>query len=85
MNSLKVPEGGLRLTESGSESNVPPQAFHVQLDKSTIESIIQSSRSGEDVRLSLGSTPVSSGPSSPSPAQCLPQGGETHHWANLMC
>lgn len=57
MNSLKVPEGGLRLTESGSESNVPPQAFHVQLDKSTIESIIQSSRSGEDVRLSLGSTP----------------------------
>ncbi|KAL7817678.1 hypothetical protein V8C44DRAFT_321454 [Trichoderma aethiopicum] len=57
MNSLKVPEGGLRLTESGSESNVPPQAFHVQLDKSTLESIIQSSRSGEDVRLSLGSAP----------------------------
>ncbi|KAL6876613.1 hypothetical protein J3F83DRAFT_726429 [Trichoderma novae-zelandiae] len=58
MNSLKVPEGGLRLTEPGSESNLPPQAFRVQLDKSAIESIIQSSRNGEDLRLSLGQTPT---------------------------
>lgn len=84
MNSLKVPEGGLRLTESGSESNVPPQAFHVQLDKSTIESIIQSSRNGEDVRLSLGSTPVSPGPP-PLPLHlgACTRGG--HYWGSFEC
>ncbi|KAL7943211.1 hypothetical protein V8C42DRAFT_330004 [Trichoderma barbatum] len=58
MNSLKVPDSGLLLAGSGSESGLPPQAFHIQLDKATIESIIQSSRSGEDVRLSLGQAPT---------------------------
>ncbi|UKZ75430.1 hypothetical protein TrVFT333_003115 [Trichoderma virens FT-333] len=58
MNSLKVPDSGLLLAGSGSDSSLPPQAFHIQLDKSTIESIIQSSRNGEDLRLSLGQTPT---------------------------
>ena len=82
MNSLKVPEGALRLTDPGSESNLPPQAFHVQLDKSTIESIIQASRSGEDLRLSLGSTPVSPGPPLPLPTRCPYKG--VAHWGNFM-
>ncbi|KAL7939591.1 hypothetical protein V8C35DRAFT_287079 [Trichoderma chlorosporum] len=58
MNSLKVPDSGLLLAGSGSESSLPPQAFHIQLDRSIIDSIIQSSRNGEDLRLSLGSTPT---------------------------
>ncbi|KAK4084522.1 uncharacterized protein Triagg1_1002 [Trichoderma aggressivum f. europaeum] len=58
MNSLKVPDSGLLLAGSGSESGLPPQAFHIQLDRSTIDSIIQSSRNGEDLRLSLGQTPT---------------------------
>lgn len=70
MNSLKVPDSGLLLAGSGSDSSLPPQAFHIQLDKSTIESIIQSSRNGEDLRLLLGQSPVSLG-QSPSFLVCL--------------
>ncbi|KAL7789959.1 hypothetical protein V8C37DRAFT_385666 [Trichoderma ceciliae] len=58
MNSLKIPDSGLLLSGSGSESGLPPQAFHIQLDKSTIDAIIQSSRNGEELRLSLGQSPA---------------------------
>ncbi|KAH6609311.1 com1 regulatory [Trichoderma cornu-damae] len=58
MNSLKVPDSGLLLAGSGSETGLPPQAFHIQLDKSTIDAIIQSSRNGEELRLALGQSPT---------------------------
>lgn len=58
MNSLKIPDNGLLLAGSSSDSALPPQAFHIQLDKSTIDAIIKASRNGEDLSLSLGQSPT---------------------------
>ncbi|KAL7926762.1 hypothetical protein ACQKWADRAFT_278524 [Trichoderma austrokoningii] len=59
MNSLKIPDNGLLLAAgSSSDSALPPQAFHVQLDKSTIDAIIKASRNGEDLGLTLGQSPT---------------------------
>ncbi|KAM0516317.1 hypothetical protein ACHAPE_005464 [Trichoderma viride] len=60
MNSLKIPDNGLLLASSSSSSDsaLPPQAFHIQLDKSTIDAIIKASRNGEDLSLTLGQSPT---------------------------
>lgn len=58
MNSLKIPDNGLLLAGLSSDLALPPQAFHIQLDKSTIDAIIKASRNGEDLSLSLGQSPV---------------------------
>ncbi|KAK5992785.1 hypothetical protein PT974_06201 [Cladobotryum mycophilum] len=58
-NSLRIPDAGVLFAASGSEpGSIPPQAFYIRLDTSTIESIIQSHYSGEDIRLALGKTPT---------------------------
>lgn len=59
MNSLKVPETGLRLEgPSEEDSSSPPQAFVLSLSDAVVHKLIQSARNGEDLHLALGNTPV---------------------------
>ncbi|KOS19205.1 hypothetical protein ESCO_000296 [Escovopsis weberi] len=57
MNSLKIPDGGVLLAASEPKPSIP-QAFHLRLDSSLIESIIHASQNGDDLRLALGKTPT---------------------------
>jgi hypothetical protein len=61
MPSLKVPDAGLHLEgpNSNSASSLPAQAFAITLSDSVIEDMIKCVQSGEDIQLSLGSSPVS--------------------------
>lgn len=60
MASLRVPDTGLQLDASGTAGTVPPnQAFAVTLSDNVIEDMIKCVQNGEDIQLSLGSTPVS--------------------------
>jgi RNA polymerase II elongation factor ELL len=60
MPSLRVPETGLILESSENASTaLPTQAFAVSLSDIVIEDMIQCVQNGEDIQLSLGSSPVS--------------------------
>ncbi|KAH8179365.1 com1 [Sarocladium implicatum] len=65
MNSLKVPDSGLRLMGSGGDgAPAPPQAFFLNLEDNTIESMIKAVQSGQDLTLRLGKQPaIKYGPS----------------------
>ena len=59
MNSLKVPDSGLRLMGSGGDgAPAPPQAFFLSLEDNTIENMIKAVQSGQDLTLKLGKEPV---------------------------
>ena len=59
MNSLKVPDSGLRLQASGGDGlPVPPQAFFLTLEDNAIESMIKAVQSGQELSLKLGNEPV---------------------------
>lgn len=59
MNSLKVPDSGLRLQASGGDGlPVPPQAFFLTLEDNAIESMIKAVQSGQELNLKLGNEPV---------------------------
>ncbi|KAK2046907.1 hypothetical protein LZ31DRAFT_180254 [Colletotrichum somersetense] len=59
MPSLKVPETGLILESSAASGNpVPPQAFTINLSDHVLEDMIRCVQSGEDLQLSLGSSPT---------------------------
>ncbi|KAG6023544.1 hypothetical protein E4U41_001980 [Claviceps citrina] len=59
MNSLKVPEGGLLLSSpSSSDSDLPPQAFVLNLSDDVVEQMIRSARMGDGLELQLGKTPT---------------------------
>lgn len=60
---LRIPETGLQLESSPkSADTLPLQAFAITLSDSLIEDLIQCSRNGEDMKLSLGNVPVSCSP-----------------------
>ena len=61
MPSLKVPDSGLLLEGPGSKPSpsLPTQAFAITLSDNVIEDMIKCVQSGEDIELSLGSSPVS--------------------------
>jgi hypothetical protein len=56
MNTLKIPEAGLRL--DGPDSSSPGQAFPITLSDSVIEGMVNCVRNGGNIELALGSTPV---------------------------
>ncbi|KAH6687891.1 COM1 protein [Plectosphaerella plurivora] len=59
MASLRVPDTGLQLESSGNASQgVPAQAFALTLSDSVIEDMIKCVQNGEDIQLSLGSSPT---------------------------
>ncbi|GJC85001.1 hypothetical protein ColLi_07839 [Colletotrichum liriopes] len=59
MPSLKVPDTGLILESSAASGNpVPPQAFTINLSDNVLEDMIKCVQSGEDLQLSLGSSPT---------------------------
>ncbi|PHH67010.1 hypothetical protein CDD81_4405 [Ophiocordyceps australis] len=59
MNSLKVPESGLRLDgPSEGECVAPPQAFVLSLSDDILKNLVESSRNGDELLLSLGSKPT---------------------------
>ncbi|KEY70466.1 hypothetical protein S7711_08662 [Stachybotrys chartarum IBT 7711] len=59
MNSLKVPEQGLRLeSNAGNESALPSQAFAITLSDNVIEDMIKCVQEGSGIQLALGSTPT---------------------------
>lgn len=59
MNSLKVPDSGLRLQASGGDGlPVPPQAFFLSLEDNAIESMIKAVQSGQELSLKLGNEPA---------------------------
>lgn len=61
MAALRIPNAGLQLESSpGLRDSLPMQAFGIMLNDSMIEDMIKSVRSGQDVELTLGSSPVSS-------------------------
>lgn len=61
MPSIRVPDTGLILESSAASGNpVPPQAFTINLSDHVLEDLIKCVQSGEDLQLSLGSSPVSS-------------------------
>ncbi|KAI2638502.1 hypothetical protein GGS21DRAFT_508533 [Xylaria nigripes] len=58
MAALMVPDSGLQLESSPSSKNfLPMQAFGIILDDSMIEDMIRCVQSGQDVELTLGSSP----------------------------
>ncbi|EXF76390.1 hypothetical protein CFIO01_07647 [Colletotrichum fioriniae PJ7] len=58
-SSLKVPESGLILESSAASGNpVPPQAFCINLSDHVLEDMIKCVQGGEDLQLSLGSSPT---------------------------
>lgn len=61
MPALRIPDSGLLLEGSGSKSaaSLPAQAFAITLSDNVIEDMIKCVQSGEDIQLSLGSSPVS--------------------------
>lgn len=60
MPSIRVPDTGLILESSAASGNpVPPQAFTINLSDNVLEDLIKCVQSGEDLQLSLGSSPVS--------------------------
>jgi RNA polymerase II elongation factor ELL len=59
MNSLKVPEQGLRLESSpNGDTPLPTQAFAITLNDKIIEDMIRCVRGGEEIQLSLGAAPT---------------------------
>ncbi|KAK0384069.1 hypothetical protein NLU13_8158 [Sarocladium strictum] len=59
MNSLKVPDSGLRLQASGGDGlPIPPQAFFLTLEDNAIENMIRAVQSGQELSLKLGSEPT---------------------------
>lgn len=57
---LRIPEAGLHLESSEKTADtLPLQAFAFTLSDNVIEDLIQCVQNGEDVKLSLGSVPVS--------------------------
>lgn len=63
MASLRVPDTGLQLESSaGASPGIPAQAFALTLSDNVIEDMIKCVQNGEDIQLSLGSSPVSSPP-----------------------
>lgn len=63
MNSLKVPDSGLRLESSPDyDSSLPRQAFAITLNDNVIEDMIKCVQGGGDIQLALGPNPVSHTP-----------------------
>ncbi|KAJ0386349.1 hypothetical protein COL922a_004525 [Colletotrichum nupharicola] len=61
MPSIRVPDTGLILESSAASGNpVPPQAFTINLSDNVLEDLIKCVQSGEDLQLSLGSSPPTS-------------------------
>ncbi|KAI8258651.1 hypothetical protein K4K58_003194 [Colletotrichum sp. SAR11_239] len=59
MPSIRVPDTGLILESSAASGNpVPPQAFTINLSDNVLEDLIKCVQSGEDLQLSLGSSPT---------------------------
>ncbi|KAF9875897.1 hypothetical protein CkaCkLH20_06829 [Colletotrichum karsti] len=59
MPSIRVPDTGLILESSAASGNpVPPQAFTINLSDHVLEDLIKCVQSGEDLQLSLGSSPT---------------------------
>ncbi|KAG5915279.1 hypothetical protein E4U42_000066 [Claviceps africana] len=59
MDSLKVPESGLLLSgPSGSDSDLPPQAFVLNLSDDVLSQMISRVRLGDNLELELGKTPT---------------------------
>ena len=57
---FNIPESGLALESSArAMAGLPTQAFAITLSDSVIENMIQCVRGGQDIQLSLGSSPVS--------------------------
>jgi RNA polymerase II elongation factor ELL len=58
--SLKIPDHGLQLECSAkSSAGLPLQAFAISLSDGDLENMIACVQNGQDIQLSLGSTPVS--------------------------
>ncbi|KAI0426883.1 hypothetical protein F5Y09DRAFT_333805 [Xylaria sp. FL1042] len=58
MSALKIPDAGLQLGSSpGSRDFLPMQAFGITLNNSMIEDMIKCVQSGQNVELTLGSSP----------------------------
>ncbi|KAG5926915.1 hypothetical protein E4U53_002960, partial [Claviceps sorghi] len=59
MDALKVPESGWLLSGSpGPDSDLPPQAFVLNLSDDVVGQMIRSARMGDGLELQLGKTPT---------------------------
>ncbi|SPO02345.1 uncharacterized protein DNG_05018 [Cephalotrichum gorgonifer] len=57
MAPLRVPEDGLLLSGSPGDNHFPSQAFAITLSDDIIGDLIRCAQNGEDIQLSLGSSP----------------------------
>ncbi len=56
---LKIPEAGLQLESSAKAmAALPAQAFAITLSDSVIDDLLECAQSGQEITLSLGSSPV---------------------------
>ena len=63
---LNIPEGGLDLESSAKAmAGLPTQAFAITLSDGMLEDMIECVQNGQNIQLSLGSSPVSNLPSTP--------------------
>ena len=59
MNTLKIPDAGVRMDGPGAnDSAYPTQAFPILLNDAVIEGMVKCVRNGGKIELNLGSNPV---------------------------